>query len=201
MACRVPERNEAWTILGRGPSLLSCTQADVLPGSTVVAVNGAIYHHAIQAGWLCGLDEPDSWLSREPDAPDPPWGTNAAPTIITREQPKWRELADRWGAEVWNFPGGNGGNAEISGLIGDRQNTDWARWSMLFAIAWARFGGARRIRLLGVDMGGKTRAYGRGNQITPSRWVKETGSMEKALRMCRGAGVEVERYTPSEVAR
>ena len=189
-----PPQSDAWTIMGRGPSLLRCTQADALDGP-VVAVNGAVYHHAIHTDYLVGLDYPEQWLDPVPGVP---WGDAApAPEVVTSNAKKWIPFVQRTGVTLRPFPGGHGGNGEVAGLIGDKRRiVVYTRWSILLALGWARFGGAKRIRLLGVDMEGDQRAYGGGNRIHFERWAtKEGPDFEKALLACEAAGVEVERYT------
>jgi hypothetical protein len=193
-----PDPYPEWTILARGPSLRDCTLEAALPGSRVVAVNGAIYHHAIPADYLASLDAPDSWI--DPDIPGLPWGANRMPEGVTHRADRWRRLQAQSGMEVRRFPGGRGGNGDVSMLIGDRRRTvPYAKWTVLLAIAWARWGGARRIRVLGADMSGTGRAHGRGTRIAPKRWVKEGSDFHAAVVAARGVGVDVERWVPSEV--
>lgn len=197
MSIHRPEQHDDWTILARGPSLWDCTQADVLDGP-VVAVNGAIYHHAIPADYLASVDEPERWVDH--NACNPPWGANPMPEGVAVRLLKWTAFRRRTGITAHPFPGGNGGGADIAMMIGDkRRDLNYHRWTTLLAIGWARWGGAKRIRLLGADMQGESRAYGCGGRIlTEQRWA-ETGHLSevkdyrKIVAACAAVGVEVER--------
>lgn len=186
----------AWTILARGPSLRACTMEDVLPGSRVIAVNGAIYHHAIPADYWIGLD--DVSQSLDPDLGEPPWGPNPPPRCVTKNGncwDDWHKLAVRYGIAVPLKLSGSHG--ELQRAIGDKgQRGKYGRWSVLYAVAFARMNGAKRIRILGMDMTGNARAYGKGRPIHDGRWADEAKDVAATFAECADAGVLIERWVP-----
>lgn len=191
-----PLHCERWTILGRGPSLLGCTPEHVLEGSHVIALNGAIYHHAIEADYWLAVDNPEAHL--DDGGPMPPWGPNKKPEAVTCDRSGWNSMANKLGLVVRGFPGAGKDNAAICAKIGDaRRRVCYGTWSVTLAIAWARYGGAKEIRILGADMSGTTRAYGKGNTIEAARrWRNEGKALERAREMAAARGIRVYRMFP-----
>lgn len=186
-----------WTVLCRGPSLVRVLPRDILDASRVIAINGAVKHHATPCSHWLGIDRPGRFI----DTSDPrPWGPGPAPTVVTRADrvPEWKAS---W--PELDFVAYCDHKPSVRSSLPWRSSVDWLHYSVLLALHYAAIhGAARRIRILGADMEGIDYAYSdakielRKKGMTPeqSRWDGERRWLARASEeLYKHAGVVVER--------
>jgi hypothetical protein len=176
-------------ILARGPSLVTVGAADLLPGAPVLAINGAIFHHATPADYWLGIDDPGQFV---PGHIARPWSDAKQPEAVTKaaQVTKWHL---RWPQLTFHLYGsGPVGKAQERRPFAWETKVDWLHYSILTALHFAYARGVRHMRLLGVDMLGAGYSYSTARVEVKNgseyRWRKERRMVAQALTELTGGG-------------